>query len=260
MKFAVWLAGLLLFAGISLAEAALQVELDGDRLTVKAENTPLRDILQAVADAGHFSLRLEAPFADKLTVQIDQKPVLDALDSLLQDQSSLIRYTRKPDGVRVEEVQVFAPSPSADRAARAALGNVSTPSASVALAGEAPAAADVAAEASRPQKLVNALDLLTGDQAETGRAMLVDLLKTDEDPNVRQNALFALSSAPTIPLSEVAKAATADEDPSVRVVALTVLANRAQDDPRTQGIFQQISQNDDDEQVRQLATAFLGGS
>jgi HEAT repeat protein len=90
--------------------------------------------------------------------------------------------------------------------------------------------------------------------------MLVDLLKTDEDPNVRQSALFALGSAPTIPLQEVAKAAIADEDPSVRLVALKVLTDKAQADPTTRGILQQISQKDNDAQVRSAATALLGGS
>jgi HEAT repeat protein len=107
---------------------------------------------------------------------------------------------------------------------------------------------------------VTALDLLTGDQADTGRSELVDLLKRDEDPGVRQQALFALGVTPTIPLVEVARAAIADEDPSVRLVALIVLANSAQADPATQGIFQQVSVNDDDAQVRLMATALLGGS
>ncbi len=260
MKLAVWLAGLLLLVSMGVAEATVQVELDGDRLTIKAENASLRDILQAVAKAGQFPLRLEAPLTEKLTVQIDRKPVLEALDSLLEDQSNLIRYTRKPDGVRVEEVLVFAPSPSADRTARARREEVSAPGASAVPAGEAPASTGAAAEASRPKKLVTALDLLTGDQAETGRSMLVDLMKTDEDPGVRQQALFALGSAPTIPLPEVAKAAVADEDPSVRLVALKILADKAQDDPSAQSVFRQISQNDKDEQVRQVATALLGGS
>jgi HEAT repeat protein len=116
-----------------------------------------------------------------------------------------------------------------------------------------------AAEGSPPEKLVTALDLLTGDKAETGRAMLIDLLKTDEDPNVRQQALIALGSAPTMPLQEVARSAATDKDPSVRLVALTVLANRAQADPTTQGILKEISQNDEDAQVRSAATALLGG-
>jgi HEAT repeat protein len=281
VRLAVWLGGFLLLSSIGVAEAAVQVELDGNRLTVRAENTPLQDILQAVADAGHIALRLEAPLADKLSVQIDQKPVLDALDSLLQDQSSLIRYTRNPDGVRVEEVQVFAPSPPAGRkaptsstsntsdsfntfitpwAALSGFGNVSASGASGPPGGDVPAAARAPSEASPPGKLATALDLLTGDQAETGRAMLVDLLKTDEDPNVRQSALFALGSAPTIPLQEVAKAAIADEDPSVRLVALKVLTDKAQADPTTRGILQQISQKDNDAQVRSAATALLGGS
>jgi hypothetical protein len=59
------------------------VHLEGDRLTLSLQNAPLRDILKAVAATGHFTLRIEPPLADPITVQVRQRPLLAALTAFV---------------------------------------------------------------------------------------------------------------------------------------------------------------------------------
>ncbi len=115
MRLAPLFAGLLVLSGTGTALGAVAVQVAGDRLTVRAEDASLQDILQAVAAAGHFPLHLDTSLTDPITVEIAQRPLLEVLVWLLREQSMLIRYTRDGDGVRVEDVRVVAGSPAVDR-------------------------------------------------------------------------------------------------------------------------------------------------
>jgi hypothetical protein len=59
---------------------------------------------------------------------------------------------------------------------------------------------------------VGALALVEDDLAETGRAILVDLLETNQEPDARQQALAALTSLDEVPVEPVARAVLTDPD------------------------------------------------
>jgi len=244
MKLAVWLAGLQLLVSMGLVEAGVQVELDGDRLTLSAQNAPLQEVLQGVAAAAHFSLRLEAPLTQPITVEFTQRPLLDSLNWLLRDQSMLIRYTRAPGGVRVEDVQVIAPSTPPGRMEQVRLEDASTPA--------------VPPETAPNERIATAFALVEGGQAEMGRDVLVDLIYAHEDPAVREVAMAALRQFEEVPLKPVATAALTDVEPSVRVLALALLADNAKPEGVARGILKKVASEDGDPDVRLVATALLG--
>jgi len=245
MKLAVWLAGLPLLVSMGVVEAGVQVELDGDRLTLSAQNAPLQEVLQGVAAAARFSLRLEAPLTQPITVEFTQRPILDSLNWLLRDQSMLIRYARVRGAVQVEDVQVIAPSAPPGRMEQARLGDASTPA--------------VPPETAPNERIATAFALVEGGQAETGRDVLVDLIYAHEDPAVRGEAMAALTQFEEVPLAPIATAALADEEPSVRLLALVLLADRAQPEEVARGILQDAASRDSDPDVRLAAMAMLGG-
>ncbi len=238
------LASLLLLCNLGAAEAAIQVQVEGDRLTLRAENAPLQDILKTVADAGQFSLRLDAPLTDPISVQFEQRPLLDVLDALLGEQSMLIRYTREQGRLRVEEVQVLAPSPPSGGSQAVALGTPVNPSMPVAVTGEMPASE------ARPQeqgptagdRIAEALALAEIGQPETGRQVLIDLVRTHEEPEVRQEALAVLTGLEAAPLEPFASAALGDKDESVRILALALVGEMARTDPAAQGVLRHIAE------------------
>jgi hypothetical protein len=212
-----------------------------------------------VADAGHFTLRIEPSLADPITVQFQQRPVLEVLDGLLRDQSMLIRYTRTGGGVRVEDVQVIAPSPLPGLPETVRQAGGVPPDMS-------PTAADVATpeglpprEAAPADRIADAFTLVEGGQAEMGRDVLVDLIYAHEDPAVRGVAMAALRQFEEVPLKPIATAALSDVEPSVRVLALALLADRAQPEAVARGILKKVASEDGDPDVRLVAMALLGG-
>lgn len=257
MRLGVWLTGLLLLWGQGIAEAALQVRVDGDRLTLRAEQAPLREILQAIADVAHISLRLNAPLADPITVQFTQRPLLEALDWLLRDQSMLIRYTRERGAVRVEEVQVLASSPPSGRGGTmlpAKDAGVAEPPAPEA---EAPPEITLSPDASPTERIEAAFVLAQDGQAETGQAILVDLLRTNEKAAVREEALMALTALATVPLEPVATAALTDPEPSVRLQAIARLGDMAKAEPGAREALERAAQQEQEEDLRETARAIL---
>ncbi len=253
MRLAIRLVGLLLLCSLGAAEAAIQVQVDGDRLTLRAENAPLRDLLQAIATAGRFSLHLEAPLADQITLRLEQQPLMDVLEELLREQSSLIRYTKERGRLRIEEVQVLAPSLPLGGAQGIGRTHLADPGRVAAAAEQTPLA-----EASAQQqgslagdRIAEALALAEGGQDETGRQVLIDLARTHEEPEVRQEALAVLTGFEATPLEPFASAATADKDESVRLLALAHVAEMARTEPGAQSVLREIAERGVVSQIRE---------
>ena len=255
-----WVLGGLLVFSLGTVEGAVQVRMTGERLTVRAMNTPFRDVLQAVATAGQFSLQLDAPFSDPVTIQIEQQPLLDGLELLLRDQSSLIQYTREGGQVRVLEVIVLAQSPSPERARAAGLGVAADPGALPVSAVEILTKLATSAEAVPAERIGAALALAEGGDTTTGREVIADLLHRHEEPDVRQEALVALTGLAAMPLAPVEAAAMYDPEPSVRSLALALLSEVAKTDPRAAETLGQAALQDADAGTRQMAQALLEAS
>jgi len=247
------LAGLLLLSSLAVADAAVQVQVDGDRLTLRAENAPLQDILRAVATAGQFSLRIEGPLADQITVQFERQSFLEVLETLLRAQSMLIRYTREQGRLRIEEVQVLAPSPPSGGSQAVALGAPVNPNTPATAVGEtSPIEAKPQEQGTTPgDRIVEALALAEGGQPETGQQVLIDLARSHEEPEVRQEALAALISLEAAPLEPFASAALRDKDESVRLMALALVGEMARTEPAARRVLREIAERGVVSQVRE---------
>ena len=93
MRLAPLLAALLVLLGVGPARGAVTVQVEGDRLTVRAGHASLQDILQEVTAAGHFALHGETSLADPITVCTDRQPlVLEWLLLAVMNRSTTDRY------------------------------------------------------------------------------------------------------------------------------------------------------------------------
>ena len=103
-----------LFGLVALPGACLafQFRLDGDRLWLQAENTPLVDILGQFARAG-VEVRLDPRIRSAVTGAVRGEELGQALDSLLEPYDYLLTWKvlRGPLGrvPKLEEIQVFLP-------------------------------------------------------------------------------------------------------------------------------------------------------
>ncbi len=260
MKLAPLCVSLLVLFGAESALGAVTAEVAGDRLTVRAENASLHDILQAVARAGHFALHLATPLSNRLSLQIEHQPLRESLEGLLRDQNMLIRYARDGATFRVEEVFVLGPGSqtagkrgaASDRTAESSPPPASSEQILVELA--------MSPSVAPAERIGAALALAGTDQAERGRDVIADVARSNDDPAVRQQALAALAELSPMPLEEIAGAALHDPAPSVRRLALTLLSDMAQPDPRAKEVIEQAASQDQDAELQHMARALLEGA
>ncbi len=256
MRLAFGVATLLLLCPLAVGEAAIQVQLEGDRLTLNVENAPLQDVLKAVADAGRFSLYLKAPLTDRVSAQFNRRPLLDALEWLLRDQNMLIRYSRDRGVLRIEEVQVLAsstPPRRAEAGERREASGLNPPGVRAKTLEELMLSPDAPAS----ERIDAATAMADTPRAEAGQAVLVDILRTHKSAEVRMDALGGLTAFETIPVEPVSTAALRDPDPSVRLRALTLLGDMAETNPQARTALERVASQDADSEVRETAKGFL---
>ncbi len=102
---------LLLLLALTPAQAAPPtVRIEGDRLTVRASQAPLRDILQQFAHAD-VSVKLDPSIDVLITGSCRRTPMEEALDALLQPYSYVLFWESIPGPLgtlpRLTEIQVF---------------------------------------------------------------------------------------------------------------------------------------------------------
>ncbi len=260
MKLAPLLAGLLDLCGAPSARGAVTAGVVGDRLTVRAENASLHDILQAVASAGHFALHLNSPLSDRLSLQIDRRPLRDSLEELLRNQNMLIRYARDGATLRVEEVFVLGPARETARTRDAGADRMAESSPPPASSEQILVALATAPNVAPAERIGAALALGGTDEAARGRDVLADMARSNDDPAVRQQALAALADLSPMPLEELVGAALQDPAPSVRHLALTLVSDLAQADPRAKEVIAQAAAQEQDAELQPMARALLEGA
>ncbi|MFP4475113.1 MAG: S8 family peptidase [Desulfatibacillaceae bacterium] len=98
--------------GPASARDAPVVRLEGGRLTVQAESTPLVDVLTRLAAQG-VKVRMDPRVNPEVTAWFISRKVQDGLDALLRDQNYALTWktVRGPDGPvsRLAEIEVFVP-------------------------------------------------------------------------------------------------------------------------------------------------------
>jgi len=232
------------------AEGRAVVRVEGDRLTVKLIQVPLRDVLLAIAQQSGLRIFLDPALDDRLSLAFSNLPLEVGLRRLLGDRSALFLYTSPGEegGLKLEEVRVYAsrqaellqPEPS-----------------SVGGDDVAQSLREMLTDPEPAQRIAAALALAEGKQAGVALGVLLDLLNTQKEPSIREEVLAVLQVFDTVPVEPIAKVALSDKRPSLRLQALTLLGRTAEADPRAKGILRQAARGDRDETVREVAQALL---
>lgn len=101
------LAGILLFP---VRASALEVEVRGERLSIRAQDVPLREVLDRLAEDG---LKVVAPpgIHPRITADFRDKPVHEGFGAILKPYGYVLFWerNRSGDGLQLSEIHLFAP-------------------------------------------------------------------------------------------------------------------------------------------------------
>ena len=243
--FPLW-AGLLitsglapLFAGAAESTDAMSVQFDDGRVSVTANDVPVRYVIEAIADQAGLRLVEHVELDRQVTLDIDRQPLPDAL-ALLLDNDSYTLYQAMPDNDDDADVipgtlWVFSEGTSLAPAATVfyeavlyqgtfrekkeairELRRLGTPAAvqalSLALGDEDARIRDTA---------LSALSRIGSDEALAAIASAAQ----DSDPRVRGNAAAALASGDSETSAQYLAMALDDPDPRVRMAVIESLAD-----------------------------------
>lgn len=230
-------------------EGQAVVKVEGDRLTVKLVQAPLRDVLQEIAQQSGLRILLDPAINGRLSLAFSSLPLEAGLRRLLGDRSVLFLYTSPGEegGVKLEEVWVYASrqaEPLQHEPPSVGGGDVAQP------------LREMLMDPEPAQRIAAALALAEGEQAGVALGVLLDLLNQKE-PSLREEALAALQAFDAVPVEPIARVALSDKKPSLRLQALTLLGQMAEADPKAREVLRQAAREDRDEAVREGAQALL---
>ena len=97
---------------VAVSALAYEVRIEGDRLTLRADRAPLKDVLMGFAHAG-VNVRVDPRIDIRITGTCDNRDMQDALDALLKDYTYVLIWdvVKGPLGdlPRLAEIQIFQP-------------------------------------------------------------------------------------------------------------------------------------------------------
>jgi len=110
----------------------------------------------------------------------------------------------------------------------------------------------------RPEERIGALERLSvREDRARAVAVLMHGLHSDRDEEVREAALDALEDFEELSLEALARVAVSDPAPSLRLRAVELIGERDDKGNRVVDLLRGISQNDQDEEVREAAIELL---
>lgn len=80
--------------GADAAPGTVYVELQGDLVTLRAHDAPLRDILAGIARQGNLSIESLSPLQKRISVEFEKLPLPQALVRIMRGESYLLHRTR----------------------------------------------------------------------------------------------------------------------------------------------------------------------
>ena len=276
-----WLAALVLGAlvgggavGRPGAEPSVVVQMEGDRLSVSAEEVPLKDIVAEIGRATSIKISGEARLDPQVvnqaqTVGFHQLKVEEAFRRLLPDYNFVVVHSS--DGIEIDihaPGQRSQPAPQGTRTVGQAAPSApqAAPSAPQAAPG-APQAApsdptilrDTALSDPDPRKRAQAMSQLSRipDKEIAGETAL-SVLDRDREPVVLRSALDALGAQTPVPIDPLIRfAGNNGQVPELRVRAIELLRDNALGNGQVQALLRVAAARDRSEAVQAAAKRIL---
>ncbi len=246
-------AGLALLVGFVEAQETsafaphLEVTLTGDIVTMTARNVAVQDVLAEISRQNGLILVAHEPVEERLTLEIRSLPLVDALRSILRNQSYTFQQAHRAPG----RLWVFSNGTEpAERDAAENPGDADTDEVTMSLSRALADDPDVRREA------VSSLGIEGGNQAA---AVIAVAAVYDEDASVREEAVYALGETGGVAARQTLEQAILDSDDRVREAAVEALAEIGGEES---ALALAAVLNDEDSSLRQdavYALAEIGG-
>ena len=245
----------LLIASPALAQKSLEVEWKAGRLSVRAENTALSEILREVARQTGLEVRGHEGLQEEVSVRFADLPLDDALRKLLDRVNSLIVGEPSPQGRPRPVLGVVFERRTEPVALREEQGDRLSALTGILAKGGTEAEQALFSAALDPDPSIRGLASETL-AARNSQEDFQTILKaaTAEDALTRLMALQVLSQHETVALPALAKALS-DQDMEVKGYAMQMLAQKRS--PEALAALGQVL-HDPDPAFRQYALKFLG--
>jgi len=276
-----WLAALVLGAlvgggavGRPGAEPSVVVQMEGDRLSVSAEEVPLKDIVAEIGRATSIKISGEARLDPQVvnqaqTVGFHQLKVEEAFRRLLPDYNFVVVHSS--DGI---EIDIHAPgqrsqpapqgtrtvgqaAPSAPQAAPSA--PQAAPSGPTDVRGDPTILRDTALSDPDPRKRAQAMSQLSRiPEKEIAGETALSVLDRDREPVVLRSALDALGAQTPVPIDPLIRfAGNNGQVPELRVRAIELLRDNALGNGQVQALLRVAAARDRSEAVQAAAKRIL---
>jgi len=246
------------------------VQVDGTRLSVHAQDTPLLEILEAISRQSraeiHLERTLEAQIAkEQLTVSFQALPLEEGLRRLLRHKNFILVYSSAGltevrvymegkgefQRLRVEAKQPPQRPKGAQTADRPPGGAEDDPARLARLRGEALGHPDPAERSTALEKLAES------DDEKLALDTALEVLDRERDPEVLESVLDLLSGQESVPLGPILKFVATDRGPAIRIRALELLGEHGKQDPRVSELLKTVARNDKNEEIRAIARSLL---
>ena len=256
------------------AEPSVVVQMEGDRLSVSAEEVPLKDIVAEIGRATSIKIsgeaRLDPQVANQAqTVRFHELKVEEAFRRLLPDHNFVVVHSS--DGI---EIDIHAPgqgsqpasqgtrtvgqaAPSAPQAAPSA--PQAAPGAPQAAPSDPTILRDTALSDPDPRKRAQAMSQLSRipDKEIAGETALT-VLDRDREPVVLRSALDALGAQTPVPIDPLIRfAGNNAQVPELRVRAIELLRDNALGNGQVQALLRVAAARDRSEAVQAAAKRIL---
>jgi HEAT repeat protein len=239
------------------AQPILQVEVRAGQVFMDVRDRSLADVLEALAQAGDFDLKLNHEFDEPVSLRLQGLPMERAVRRLLRRHSSVVLYAPGNGGrPRIKEIRVYRRNegkpPARPAAARARPARNADAPADPARVAELAAILSGDTTTREQRQAITELRSMGGDVAVPALSVALEL----PDKSVRSYAVAVLGQIGSVQAVEIlGAAAIGDEEPDVRIRAVIALARQHGEQARE--FVEAVAARDAEDRVRQTADARL---
>ena len=107
------------------------------------------------------------------------------------------------------------------------------------------------------ERVVAVQELADMEDSSRARAILLNVVRTDSEAEVRAAAIEALDELDSVSFDMLSQIALNDPAPSLRIMAIERIGESEEEKKRAVGILRQVARKDKDEEVKQAALDLL---